>query len=276
MKFRLHREYGSLNSVGVFNSIQQGLQHIGHEVSNESGIPVIWSVLWAGRMRGNLKIYEHHRKQNLPVIIVEVGNLKRNHTWRISINHVNQLGFFGNTTDLDHQRPNKLGLKLKDFKLNRKPEIIIAAQHVQSLQWKNMPDPCAWVTQTVTNIRKYTDRPILVRPHPRSLFGPVSGTTIVYPKKIENTYDNFDIDYNYHCVVNHNSGPAIQSIIHGTPAVCDQSSLAYPVSNKIKDIENPVMSDRQQWFVELCHTEWTIDEIENGLPFLRILPHIKL
>jgi hypothetical protein len=276
MKFRLYKEFGSLNSVEVFNAVETGLQYLGHEISNDSGIPIIWSVLWAGKMQSNRRIYETCVKKNLPVVIVEVGNLRRNETWRVSLNHVNRLGVFANTTDLDYERPGKLGLSLRDIKQDRKDEILITAQHKHSLQWKGMPDTVFWISDLAREIKRYTDRKIVVRPHPRSLFGPVPGTTIVYPKKIENTYDNFDIDYNYHCVINHNSGPAIQSAINGTPVICDQSSLAYPVSTTLENIENPTIPDRKQWFVELCHTEWTVDEIKKGLPFLRLLPEIKL
>jgi hypothetical protein len=276
MKFRLYREFGSLNSADVFNSIQKGLEYLGHEISTIDGIPIIWSVLWYGRMQGNRRIYENCIKKKLPIIIVEVGNLKRNYTWRISINHVNRQGIFGNDTDLDNSRPQKLGVSLNDIRPNRKSEILIAAQHTRSLQWQGRPDTKIWVTELIKKLKNFTDRSIFVRPHPRSLFGPVFGTTMIYPKKIENTYDDFDMDYNYHCIINHNSGPAIQSIINGTPAICDQTSLAYPVSCSIDQIENPVIPDRHQWFLELCHTEWTVEEIEKGLPFSRIIPLIKL
>jgi hypothetical protein len=89
MRFRLYREYGALNSRPVFDAFEQGLKSLGHEIVNTSdGIPVIWSVLWNGRMTHNEKIYQTQQ----PIVIIEVGNLHRGKTWRVSLNHINSLG----------------------------------------------------------------------------------------------------------------------------------------------------------------------------------------
>ena len=122
----------------------------------------------------------------------------------------------------------------------------------------------------------HTDRSIIVRPHPRNpIKRPITGAQIEIPKKVIGTYDNFDINYNFHCVINHNSGPAVQSVIAGTPVICDQSSLAAEMSGKISDIENIKLPDRDQWFLKLCHTEWTIDEIASGAPLDRLKEKIS-
>jgi hypothetical protein len=76
-------------------------------------------------------------------------------------------------------------------------------------------------------------------------------------------------------VINHNSGPAVQAAIQGTPVICDQSSLAFPVSMQLDQIETPYMPDRTQWFTELVHTEWTVSEIAQGIPFLRLNQELK-
>jgi hypothetical protein len=268
MRFRLYREYGALNSKPVFDAFEQGLKSLGHEIVNTpDGIPVIWSVLWQGRMAHNEKIYQTHR----PIVIIEVGNLRRGGTWRVSLNHINGLGEFGNHEDLDTDRPKKLGVKLGAVKEIRRPEIMIATQHQRSLQWKGQPPIVEWVQSTVKQIRQYSDRKITVRPHPRS---PISlnipGLEVGLPRQIAGTYDDFDIDYNCHCVVNHNSGPAVQAAIHGTPIICDSSSLAGEISGKFEDIETVKLPDREDWFLKLCHTEWTVSEISQGIPMKRL------
>jgi hypothetical protein len=117
----------------------------------------------------------------------------------------------------------------------------------------------------------------MVRPHPRHVFyGKFANAALELPKLIPNTYDSFNINYNYHCVVNHNSGPAVQAAVNGTPIICDQSSLAWPVSNLLENIENPQLPDRDDWFLNLCHTEWHLDEIAKGIPLGRLLPKIIL
>jgi hypothetical protein len=272
MRFRLYREYGALNSKPVFDAFEQGLKSLGHEVVNTpDGIPVIWSVLWHGRMAHNERIYQTH----CPIVIIEVGNLHRGETWRVSLNHINSLGKFGNHEDLDSDRPKKLGVKLGAVKENRRPEIMIAAQHQRSLQWQGQPTMLDWVHTTVDQIRQHSDRKIIVRPHPRS---PISlnipGVEVGLPRQIVGSYDDFDIDYNCHCVINHNSGPAVQAAIHGTPIICDTSSLAGEISGKFEDIENIKLPDREDWFLRLCHTEWTVSEIAQGIPMQRLMPLI--
>jgi hypothetical protein len=75
---------GALASNGVISSNQTEIV-----VGSAIGIVgVIWSVLWQGRMRPNKTIYESFRKLNKPIIIIEVGNLKRGLTWRICLNHI--------------------------------------------------------------------------------------------------------------------------------------------------------------------------------------------
>jgi hypothetical protein len=98
---------------------------------------------------------------------------------------------------------------------------------------------------------------------------------VLSPKIIPGSYDDFDIDYNYHCVVNHNSGPAVQAAVFGTPVICDSSSLAGELSGNIENIESINLPDRTEWFLKLCHTEWTTDEISQGIPLERILKKIS-
>jgi hypothetical protein len=274
MRFKLYREHGALNSVTIFNAFEKGLKAIGHEiVTDDEEVAVIWSVLWAGRMAGNQAVYNKCQQQGIPVVIIEVGNLLRNVTWRISLNHINALGNFGNSENLDLHRPEKLGVSLQPLKENRKTEILIACQHQASLQWHGQTTMAKWVQDLVFKIQQVSPRKIVIRPHPRSTFYvDVPGAVIERPMRVPGTYDDFNIDYNYHAVINYNSGPAVQAAIQGVPVVCDSSSLAFPVSGKLENIENISLPDREEWFLKLCHTEWTMDEIAQGLPVLRLFP----
>ena len=272
MRFRLYREYGALNSQPIFDAFEKGLRSLGHEsVDDSEDVAVIWSVLWAGRMASNQRIYRQCRAAGKPVIIIEVGNLFRGRTWRICLENINGQGEFAVDQEIDPERPQKLSIALEPYKEVRKSEILIATQHRASLQWEGQPNMQTWTEQTVNALRQYTDRKIVVRPHPRS---PISVTlanvVMELPKLIPGSYDDFDIDYRYHCVINHNSGPAVQAAIKGIPIICDPTSLAAPLSNNIKNIENLQMPNREDWFLKLCHTEWTVEEIANGIPLQRL------
>jgi hypothetical protein len=277
MKFKLYRNYGALNSVPVFNAFANGVKALGHELVEDSeDVAVIWSVLWNGRMAGNQQIYNTCVKQNKPVVIIEVGNLKRGLTWRISEGHINGVGIFGNIENLDPLRPQKLGISLQPKKTKRRSEILIATQHSRSLQWQGQPSMEQWIKDTIVKIKRHSSRRIVVRPHPRSqIREKFADAVIELPKKLVNTYDDFDINYNYHCVVNHNAGASVQAAIDGAPTICDSSSLAFPVSEKWENLENPQLPDREEWFLKLTHTEWTVEEIAQGIPIKRPEKHLE-
>ena len=277
MKFKLYKNFGALNSVSVFTAFANGVRVCGHEiVENNEDVAVIWSVLWHGRMAGNQQIYNDCVKRNKPVVVIEVGNLKRGQTWRISEAHINGLGIFGNIENLDPSRPQKLGIGLQAEKTRRRDEILIATQHSRSLQWQGQPSMEQWIRDTIVNIKRHSGRRIVVRPHPRSqIREKFADAVIELPKKLVNTYDEYDINYDYHCIINYNAGPSVQAVINGTPTICDSSSLAFPVSEKWENLENPQLPNREEWFLKLCHTEWTVDEISQGIPLKRLESYLK-
>jgi hypothetical protein len=93
---------------------------------------------------------------------------------------------------------------------------------------------------------------------------------------LTNTYDSYDMHYRCHAVVNYNSGPGIQAAIAGTRPIVDHTSLAHPVSVTWADIEKPYAVDRDAWLVKICHTEYTTQEIKQGLWLNRIAPALNL
>jgi hypothetical protein len=271
----------ALNSYSVMNAVLDVLQARGirtEENSWDSDAVVIWSVLWHGKMRANKEVYEHYRQQGKPVIIVEVGALYRGTTWKIAVNNITADGYYGHTENLDFDRPRKLGISLAVTAFHR-PEILIAAQHRNSLQVADQSSIEAWIYKQIIRIKQFTDRPIVVRPHPRSQLDlKLLPSDIVFeqPHPLANTYDSFDMHFDCHAVVNYNSGPSIQAAISGTRPVVDRSSLAYPVSVSYAELEQPYLLDRDRWLIEICHTEYTLTEIQQGLWFNRILPALSI
>ena len=277
MKIKLYREHGALNSKDIFDAFEEGVKKIGHEVvDHNEDVSVIWSVLWNGRMQANKTVYEECRRIQRPVIIIEVGSLIRNKTWKIGLNHINAYGIFGHTEDLDQDRRKKLGIDLKPLQNFRRNEILIACQHDRSLQWETNPPMNVWVNETVNEIKRYTDRHVVVRPHPRSQsITPNQNFTLIPPKKLVGTYDDFDFDFNYHCIVNFCSGPSIQAVINGVPVICDRSSLAADMSGNFEKIEEISLPDRSTWFTKICHTEYLVEELREGLPLKRLEKYIR-
>jgi hypothetical protein len=277
MKISLFNNFGALNSVPVFAAFEQGLLACGIQCSHHdmgTDVAVIWSHLWAGRMKHNQDIWKTFRRDGRNVIVLEVGMLQRGRTWKMGLNGVNRRAWFGQGQQ--ENRTQKLGIHLKPWQQGQ--NIVIAVQRSDSEQWNGLPASNEWVDQTVRTIRASTDRPIVVRPHPRQNISSVSGVTIRRPRQLANTYDSFDFDAelaNAWCVINENSAPGCLSVIAGVPAFVGIDSLAAPVANmSLADIEKPWMPDRTAWIETIAHTEWTTEELASGYPIQRMLSRL--
>jgi hypothetical protein len=275
MRVSIFDQYGALNSAPVFAAIRAGLDRIGvvhSSMDSSADVAVIWSMLWAGRMKPNREIWELYQSTGRPVIVAEVGMLKRGLTWKLGINGTGSTAEYG--TDLIPNRAKTLGLELKPW-TNTGYNVVIACQRSDSEQWAGQPPTVAWLTETACKIRQHTDKPIVIRPHPRQRIANIPGCVIESPQPMLGTYDSFNYNQclkSAWTVVNYNSGPGTQAILNGVPAFVGPSSLAAPVGNlDLAQIENPLRPDRTQWIEQLAHTEWTISEIESGSPLQRLL-----
>ena len=267
------------NAQPVMSAVLDCLQARGiqtQENSMNADAAIIWSVLWDGRMAANQAVYEHYRSQGKPVIIIEIGALYRGNTWKIAVNNINAEGYYGHLDNLDWDRPKKLRISLAT-QFNPRPNIIVALQHDRSLQVAGL-DMSSWLHSTLNILKNSTDRPIIVRPHPRcrlALDNLPQGVVVGTPNKLPNTYDSFDMHYDCHAVVNYNSGPGIQAAIAGVRPVVELTSLAYPVGVGFADIEQPYVKDRELWLTQICHTEYTVDELRRGIWIERITPALE-
>lgn len=275
MKISYWPEFTALNSTAPYTAALESLKNLGHTLVKESydaDAAVIWSVLWHGRMLPNKQIWNHYRNQNKPVIVVEVGGIKRGTTWKVGLNGINRNAYFG-TGSMDDLRSRKLGLELKPWRQDGE-YILICGQHDKSLQWQGMPSMSKWVMNTIEQLQMHYDYPIVFRPHPRCKLPDIERQyKNVYrqePKPIANTYDDFDMNFgNVKYTVSWNSNPGIHSIINGVPAHAGPHSLAFDVAcPHLLMVDNPHMPNRQQWLNNYAHTEWTVDEIAQGSPWI--------
>jgi len=285
MKLAVHTNFGPLNSKDIFKKFISSLITSGEDVRvNEdinADVAVIWSVLWRGRMEGYKKIWDKYRNSGRPVIVLEVGGLKRNHSFKIGINGINRDADFANQ-EFDDKRWPLFGHKMKPW--NPTGDIIvICGQHDASEQWKGLPRMEQWIKQQITEIRKYTTRPILVRPHPRNQINfkenEFTNVHVRHPKRDYKTYDDTDFKATLErtwAVVNHSSNPAMEAVINGVPVFVSESSLCHDVGNiKLSDINTPAMPNRLGWAQKLAYTEWFPNEIEQGLPWVRLKKRLE-
>ena len=285
MKIEVWTEFGPLNSKPIFKAFIKSLEDAGETVvlnkSANADVAVIWSVLWRGRMLGYQRIWNEFRAKGKPVIVLEVGGLRRNKSFKIGINGINRDADFANQ-EFDNKRWPLFEHELRPW--NPTGDIIvICGQHDSSEQWKGLPRMSQWIEQQIREIRKYTTRPILVRPHPRNQIqfkeSDFENVKVRLPKRDFRTYDDTDFKATLTrtwAVVNHSSNPAMEAVIQGIPVFVSESSLCHDVGNvKLADINTPAMPRRQSWADKLAYTEWFEDEIEKGLPWVRIKARLE-
>jgi len=268
------------NANEVYPQLVDAIQSTDTLVENDmdADAALIWSVLWYGKMSANKRVWDHYRAQNKPVIVIEVGGLIRNTTWKLGINGINRDADFAVDDYMPDDRVQKFGIVLQPWK-QQGEYVLICGQHGHSEQWRNMPDMDAYYRNTITEIRKFTDKPIVVRSHPRyreSLHWACDmqwyteqGVTWNIPKHVQQTYDNFDLEHmlkHTHFTVSHSSNAGITSVIHGVPAVVSEHSLAYDVGTSMGGwLSKP---NRHVWLSRMTYTEWFADEI--GVQWNRI------
>lgn len=111
-----------------------------------------------------------------------------------------------------------------------------------------------WIKNTVNEIKKYTDRPIVIRNKaPRQT-------------RIANTI--FDDLNNAHALVTFNSIAAVESVLYGVPAFTLAPTAADPVCDKdLSLLENPTIQDEQKinkWAHHLAYGQYHINEFKDG------------
>ena len=192
-------------------------------------------------------------------------------------------GIFPNTgiycdTDIDPVRWQKLSknlnLSIKDYRTQGN-HILLLLQRNGGWSMGSF-DVQDWAIKTITELRKYTDRPIIIRGHPgdkmaKQYLDPLSPLCRI--KNFKNvSFSQFGrslIDDLSNCwaAVNHNSSPVVGAAIEGYPIfVTDPSkSQSAEIANlSLSVIESPELKDRQQWVERLSMFHWNFDELKSG------------
>jgi hypothetical protein len=199
------------------------------------------------------------------------------HYLRYSFNGVfpNTGIYCDNTTDPTRwQKISKnLNLTLKDYRTTG-DHILLCLQRNGGWSMGNV-DIQDWAVNTINTIRRFTDRPIVVRLHP----GDKTSRTIIQPGnpncrikfskavRLSSNINLIDDLKNCWAAVNYNSSPVVGAAIEGVPIfVMDpaKSQCAEIANTNLSQIENPLMPDRQPWVERLSMFHWNFDELKSG------------
>lgn len=203
-------------------------------------------------------------------------------------------GVFPNTgiycdTNIDPTRWQKisrnLNIGLKDYRQSG-DHILVCLQ--RNGGWSmGSTDIQDWAIQTIDTIRSYSDRPIVIRPHP----GDKTSKHIIQPGnpncrikfskavRLSTNVNLIDDLQNCWAAVNYNSSPVVGAAIEGVPIfVSDpaKSQSAEVANIDLTQIENPNMPDRQRWVERLSMFHWNFDELRSGECWSHMKTFVKI
>jgi hypothetical protein len=280
----------------ILERFTKGVKSVGDEILLHTGNTLIdcdvaLSVGWVHESSKNSthlqlrrSIYEKQIQQNKKVLLADSNLfLYKNssnplHYLRYSFN-----GVFPNTgiycdDVIDTARwtklSNNLGLRLVDYRINGN-HILLCLQRNGGWSMAGY-DVVDWTAKTIKEIRRYSNREIIIRAHP----GDRSAKNYLSPDNLMKKIGTFkgvrlsrdgstleDDLKNCWAVVNHNSSPAVGAAIEGYPIfVTDpiRSQCAEIANLDLTQIENPNLPDRQRWVERLAMFHWNFEEIESG------------
>ncbi len=127
-------------------------------------------------------------------------------------------------------------------------------------------DMTEWTNRTVTRLRSLTQRPIVIRPHPKHKMdlGPLIRMPGVSQSLPGRSLEQDLI--NAWAAVFCNSSSSVAAALAGIPVFADDDDcVAWSVANHdLALIENPNRPDRTQWLNDLCAAHWTDQESRSG------------
>lgn len=178
------------------------------------------------------------------------GNGKKKTYHRITRNDVQ---YFGNIIERPADRFAATGVQLRKFRPGSSILLAPPSQKLLNLYDIVLED---WLEQTQAEIRKHTDRPIVVR------------TKQGRATRVNDDTMEMALDCDVHCLVTFSSIAATEALLLGKPAITLGPNAAAPLCrHQIADIENlyiPTLDEVEAWARHLAYCQFTEPEMRNG------------
>jgi len=173
--------------------------------------------------------------------------------------------------DVDPNRWKKiskdLGIVLKPYRSQGK-HILICLQRNGGWSMRGLPVQ-KWLDETIVKIRQYTDRMIVIRPHPGDK-KVRQYLRVTHPNTVISRKPRFIDDLqNAWATVVHNSSPSVASIIEGVPAFLTDPQPEHSQSKEVANLDisrinDPLLFDREKWIEKLAMCHWNFNELKSG------------
>jgi len=140
-------------------------------------------------------------------------------------------------------------------------------------------NPLAWLKTKIQEIKQFTRREIVVRPHPGKFdmteFAPFQGrhnVTVIDPTE-STLLENLQ---GAHSAVFFNSSASVAAVLEGVPVfVDDASAVTWSVAHHtISQIESIRVFERDQWLYDLAAAHWSDQDAQAGLIWQKFQPYL--
>jgi len=174
------------------------------------------------------------------------------------------------------------GIQLESMKRTGK-NILICAQRNQGWSMGSL-NLQKWILKTCGLIRKYSDRPIVIRLHPKDNASnrkapELQQALFMVPNSSLSRTNTLEQDLNdCWAVVNHNSSSVVGPIIKGYSSFITDpaTSQCAEVSHQgFADIESPKEFDRQKWLERISMFHWKFTELEDGTAWRHMRQYVN-
>jgi hypothetical protein len=262
----------------------------------ESGLSVFWGTAKKCTPRGRRikELQDFLKKKNKDWITIERGYVKRQSDnelqskdtyYSVGFNGLNGHANFKNK-DMPSDRWEKLDTELQPWKSGG-GNILFCGQVPWDAACEVVPNYEEWLDRTMEKVKGLTDRKIIFRPHPYLItYNPILSFTPVLDFEDKNFWREHGIAIPAQAdvistdrraslheemedawiTVSLNSNSGVESIINGIPTVaCGEGSMAKEICTDLKNIESPHKPDRKQWAYNLAYSQWTTEEMKEGL-----------
>ena len=228
------------------------------------------------------KIVEQQRSQNNHIMSIDANCFKfkdiESKYLRYSINGVDyDVSEYANKNSNSSRwdiLSNDINLSVQDWKQNGE-YILFLVQRDGGWSMKGL-SPVEWTRQKIQAVRKVSNLPIVLRPHPGKIVDltPLICPGVTISDSIDTTIEQ-DLKRAKAAFV-FNSSSGVASILSGVPLwVDDSSSVCWNVANKtISDVNHPILFDRSHWINDLAACHWTDEESRQGLIYKKFLPYL--
>jgi hypothetical protein len=203
---------------------------------------------------GARKAIQHCWKTGRDFYIIDTGyfgNHKHKVYHRITKNNLQNNGPI---VSRDSSRLSKINYKYVPFTPGNK--ILICPPSEKVMNIFHQPDPKTWTETVISELRKYTSRPIAVRLKP-------SRTERISTKTIEQALAD-----DVHCLITYNSIAAAEALMNGKPAIALGPNAAQLLCNtSLSDIESLNTVDEynmKKFLSHLSYCQFTEEEMLNG------------